>query len=63
MSEAMIKKICEDVEFLKKKIIDLDAKFESSILEFEELSKEDIAFFTKAFDKTKGTDFWVPRKK
>ena len=63
MSDAMIKKIYEDVEFLKKKIIDLDSKFESSILEFEEISQEDIDFFTKAFDKTRGTTFWVHREK
>jgi len=63
MSDAMIKKIYEDVEFLKRKTIDLDLKLEGSRLEFEELSKEDIDFFTKAFEETKGTDFWIPRKK
>ena len=63
MSEAMLRKIHEDIEFLKKKVLDIDLKLESSRLEFEELSQKDIDFFTKALDKTKNTDFWTPRKK
>lgn len=63
MSDAMIKKIYDDVEFLKKKIIDIDMKLERSRLEFDDVAEEEAVFFSKVLDKTKGTDFWTPRKK
>jgi len=63
MSDTIIKKIYEDVEFLKKKIIDLDLKLESSLLEYDELTPEEIYYFEKVFNETKNVDFWIPRGK
>ena len=63
MGETILKKIYEDVEFLKSKVLDIEKTIKSmGELEFMPLTKDELEFFNKAYNESKETGFWASEK-
>ena len=63
MNATLLKKIHEDVEFLKGKVLDIEKTIKDMKgLEFEPLTKDELEFFNRAYKETKETGFWASER-